>query len=196
MWKIFTTISHSHLPFLEPITPTLSLIRSLAWNSKAVYTVLTFSISILMISHVCLTSNQHYLLTKLPLCSNIHNHKLYLRNQECLKLYSDWLKKWRIKVNSVKNSAIFLARKNFIPQINFLLSTWKTIIKNYKLVDVNGQLFNYRYSANPCCPVHRDFTGLHQMLNSIIIYGFRKTSQNMTKFRCIMYLILFVYYSL
>ena len=64
-------------------------------------------------------------------------HIVFQKLQNYLDIYSDWLKKWRIKVNSAKSAAIFFTRKNFTPNANFLLNNqvipWETSYKYLRL---------------------------------------------------------------
>ena len=49
-------------------------------------------------------------------------HTVFQKLQKNLDTYSEWLTKWRIKVNSAKSAAIFFTRKNITSDANFLLN--------------------------------------------------------------------------
>ena len=60
-------------------------------------------------------------------------HIVFQKLQKYFDTYLDWLKKWRIKVNSAKSAAIFFTRKNYTPNANLLLNNqailWETSYK-------------------------------------------------------------------
>ena len=67
------------------------------------------------------------------LCTRKRPHTVFNILQNYLKIYENWLKKWRITVNSSKSAAIFFTNQNFTPNNNLILNNepipWETSYK-------------------------------------------------------------------